>query len=1046
MSSRGSPYSQTTTLVNTPDIKETLGSKTSDPVLPPAEIVEYYASKASSAVFLYDVARDAGFGRTTKELAKKGTDSGYAAAFEVQSRAGAGLSLLGRISEGTSSQGSQSSVALTAFTTPDGLAQMVPTLGLFSKPIASNRLVLQVPNITHSGVDMVVSPTLSQLAPFFTSAPEHFTVLLSATPQEIADFAILSYSISAHVVHIFDHWSGAREISKKQLTFAPLVAPVLDTHTAVQKAGYEFFEYVGDKTANDVLVMLNGPLALCVKKVASILPSFGVVLVKVLRPWDEVALRRIIPASAQRVHVIDDSLTSSSFTPLYHDILGTLAYSSSKAPRIISQKLDIPTLNQLLTSAQSLVGYLSSIIPINWFAAPKIPSSGGKRIVFYSNPSSILSEVPATATQLFATKPTLDARFGQIYDLFAKPGGAVKSTLLLGQVNSVDPSPIPFEAGQEPETDSLLVLDPGLLKTHDLFSDLKDGAPVLIVTPWAVEEVISNLSAANLDNLKSSRRPLIAIDAEAVAADLHDAELASSVSIAAFLRLYLGHVASLDVVTGLLKTLYGKEIRGTTVESISKASWDALRLLELPAEIAIPEGVAPSKVFSFNALSLPNTSSTPPGHGTRLTSWIEAGKNIIFREAYSMATPTTAASGQQVPSLRPDTVERTFLVTCKVNRRLTPLEYNRNVFHLEFDTTGTGLKYEIGEALGVHGWNDAEEVLEFCQWYGVDPNDLISIPLPGDPGKRHLRTVFQALQQQIDLFGKPPKSFYEALCPHASKREDRMALRFIGAAEGVSTFKMLSEKETVTFVDVLRKFSSARPSLEVLCEMIGDIKPRHYSIASAQSAVGDRVDLLVVTVDWLTPSGSPRFGQCTRYLAGLKLGQKVTVSIKPSVMKLPPDNLQPIIMAGLGTGAAPFRAFMQHRAHLASHGIPVGPMLYYFGSRHRREEYLYGEEIEAYLQNGIITHAGLAFSRDGKGKVYIQHKMLEDGQLLAKLIGGEVVDQRGVFYLCGPTWPVPDVFEALVGALGQHRGMKRDVAEAYIEELKEAERYVLEVY
>ena len=32
--------------------------------------------------------------------------------------------------------------------------------------------------------------------------------------------------------------------------------------------------------------------------------------------------------------------------------------------------------------------------------------------------------------------------------------------------------------------------------------------------------------------------------------------------------------------------------------------------------------------------------------------------------------------------------------------------------------------------------------------------------------------------------------------------------------------------------------------------------------------------------------GSPRYGQCTRYLAGLRVGQKVTVSIKPSVMKV----------------------------------------------------------------------------------------------------------------------------------------------------------------
>lgn len=45
-------------------------------------------------------------------------------------------------------------------------------------------------------------------------------------------------------------------------------------------------------------------------------------------------------------------------------------------------------------------------------------------------------------------------------------------------------------------------------------------------------------------------------------------------------------------------------------------------------------------------------------------------------------------------------------------------------------------------------------------------------------------------------------------------------------------------------------------------------------------------------------------------------------------------------------------------------------MLYYFGSRYSSSEYLYGEEIEAWLQDGIITKAGLAFSRDTKKKVF----------------------------------------------------------------------------
>jgi sulfite reductase (NADPH) flavoprotein alpha-component len=78
--------------------------------------------------------------------------------------------------------------------------------------------------------------------------------------------------------------------------------------------------------------------------------------------------------------------------------------------------------------------------------------------------------------------------------------------------------------------------------------------------------------------------------------------------------------------------------------------------------------------------------------------------------------------------------------------------------------------------------------------------------------------------------------------------------------------------------------------------------------------------------------------------------------------------------------------------------------------------------------------------------MYIQHKMGQDKELLAKMLTAEAPGDQAYFYLCGPTWPVPDVYEALVSALNQNAGKSRDDAEAYIEELKEAERYVLEVY
>ena len=116
----------------------------------------------------------------------------------------------------------------------------------------------------------------------------------------------------------------------------------------------------------------------------------------------------------------------------------------------------------------------------------------------------------------------------------------------------------------------------------------------------------------------------------------------------------------------------------------------------------------------------------------------------------------------------------------------------------------------------------------------------------------------------------------------------------------------------------------------------------------------------------------------------------------------------------------------------------------YLGSRHQREEYLYGEEWEAYQDAGIITHMGCAFSRDQAQKIYIQDRMREALTAIRKAY----LQEDGAFYLCGPTWPVPDVTNVLEEAItveGLANGKKVD-SRREIDNLKEELRYVLEVY
>jgi sulfite reductase (NADPH) flavoprotein alpha-component len=298
--------------------------------------------------------------------------------------------------------------------------------------------------------------------------------------------------------------------------------------------------------------------------------------------------------------------------------------------------------------------------------------------------------------------------------------------------------------------------------------------------------------------------------------------------------------------------------------------------------------------------------------------------------------------------------------------------------------------------------------------------------------------------QNVDILGKPPKRFYESLAGFAADSAEKAKLASLGDKDGAEEFKKRSEVDTVTYVDILNEFASARPSFPDLVRIVSPMKRREYSIASAQAVTPTSVALMIVVVDWVDPKGRTRYGQATRYLSQLVPGTPVTVSVKPSVMKLPTSPKAPLIMAGLGTGLAPFRAFVQYRAMQKAQGIDVGSILLYLGSRHQREEYLYGEEWEAYLDAGVITLLGAAFSRDQPQKIYIQDRMRET---MASVVDA-YVHEGGSFYLCGPTWPVPDVTDVLMEAIAweaKTSGKKVDPRKE-IEKLKEEGRYVLEVY
>lgn len=822
----------------------------------------------SSTVHIFDLAEQAGFGILTSRWSGAGEDTSQVV--RNQTRAGAGLSLVGRLSAGTSKD---SGACLTAYTTPNGLSIMAPALAHLPLATPTSRLIIQVPNVSAVGEAFSLSPSMAALTTVVPLLPEGVVVLLSSRPQETVDFTALAYALkSSHVIHIFDQFSSARE-NGSRLT-PPTHYLHQDLPSLLEEAGYVHFDYTGDESPQSVFVLLNGPLALIAQAVARRTPGLGVVTVNVLRPWNEEALMDIIPSSAVHVHVLDEVPNHSAPGILHGEVFGTLV-DSAHPSAVHTLRITPSKTLEYITNAAAFGQILVKSLPSSPPSASSLRPPKSKRVLLLAEPRSPAALVPGVIQLFFLSAPSaISSRLLASHDVFSKAGGIAINQLLLSPARELDehlplPTALPIVgAASEGTVDFLAILDQSLLKSHSVLGYAVHEAPVLVVTTWTPEELAANLPQEAVQLVIDHNLRLFAFNAKDAAETLAG-DSGQSLNVLqnilihlAFVRLYLGSKASESLVLNVSQDIFSASgIDPAFFRKINARAWTALQQVEtyppLPAD-APP--AAHQKAIDFNAIAVEGIDGETVVNGARLASWHDAAKHLLFPLAFAPdAVDTSDELSPSNPALRPEVPDTTFLVTCKVNRRLTPREYDRNVFHLEFDSSGTGLKYEIGEALGVHGWNDEGEIRDFCEWYGVNPALLVTLPIPGSEGeepKYHTRTVFQALEQQIDIFGRPPKSFYTDLAAYATTSLDRHALLFIGSADGASTFKKFSEKDTLTFADVLRMYPSARPGIETLCILIGDIKPRHYSIASAQSVVGDRIDLLVVTVDWVTPTGT----------------------------------------------------------------------------------------------------------------------------------------------------------------------------------------------
>lgn len=226
-----------------------------------------------------------------------------------------------------------------------------------------------------------------------------------------------------------------------------------------------------------------------------------------------------------------------------------------------------------------------------------------------------------------------------------------------------------------------------------------------------------------------------------------------------------------------------------------------------------------------------------------------------------------------------------------------------------------------------------------------------------------------------------------------------------------------------------------------LSEFVDTLRPlqfRDYSIASSPLVHPEQVHLTVATVRYAAADRNYG-GVASTFLADR--GDDVLVHLRPNhAFRLPADDV-PIVMIGPGTGIAPFRAFLQERqANKAA-----GSSWLFFGDRRRTTSYLYGDELESFLECGTLTRLDLAFSRDGvvgDPKTYVQQRMWENAPELF-----DWIENGAHVYVCGDADRMAkDVDAALHGIVGRCGNLDADAAHAYVNRMIKDHRYLRDVY
>ena len=369
-------------------------------------------------------------------------------------------------------------------------------------------------------------------------------------------------------------------------------------------------------------------------------------------------------------------------------------------------------------------------------------------------------------------------------------------------------------------------------------------------------------------------------------------------------------------------------------------------------------------------------------------------------------------TANSVPAFAPAVVKKStgkkiYTGTILTNVNLNDRGSNKETHHIEI--AADDLEYLPGDSIGVIPENPFTAVEQILQLLNIDRTKTVNF-------RKEELTAFDLLKRKLNIVYLP----------------ERVVAKY------ADLINQEIPATKISLLDLLRIYPLANNNqFDQLIEILEPIAPRLYSIASSPEAHDGEIHVTVAK-DKFTINDEQKCGLCSDYLAALPAETHIEFYIHKNNQFRLPANDKDVILIGPGTGIAPFRSFLAHRDATGA----TGRNWLFFGDQHFVTDFLYQTEFQNWKGTGTLNKIDLAFSRDQQQKIYVQHKMLQNGAEFYDWING-----GASIYVCGAREPmsadVEDILLQIVEKFGNKTGQE---SIRFIEQLKEDGRYLKDVY